>query len=248
MSSGSDRAKRLAAALAAASLSERLHLTRRAVPGRLVFTTGFGLEGQAITHALFAGGSQPDVEILTLDTGRLFPETYDLWAETENRYGIRIPAYAGRTDALEALVADQGINGFRHSLDARKACCFTRKVEPLRRALAGADGWIAGLRAGQSAGRAAIPLAEFDETHGVIKINPLADWSRQDVERYIADNGVPYNALHDQGFSSIGCAPCTRPVRVGEPERAGRWWWEAQGKQECGLHLPGVAAEGRQAA
>jgi phosphoadenosine phosphosulfate reductase len=218
-----------------ASFPDRLRLAAQEVAGRVVFTTSFGLEDQAIVHAIAASGVE--IEIATLDTGRLFPETYDLWAATEERYGLRIAAFAPRAGALEALVARQGINGFRASVEARKACCSVRKVEPLGRALAGAAGWVTGLRAGQSPHRAATPYAEHDATYGVLKINPLADWSRAEVEAYIADHRVPYNPLHDRGFPSIGCAPCTRAVRVGEPERAGRWWWEQETKKECGLHL-----------
>jgi phosphoadenosine phosphosulfate reductase len=225
----------LNAALTGRSLLKRIALLPRLVPGRLVFTTSFGLEDQALTHAIAASGIP--VIIATLDTGRLFPETYDVWAETEERYRLRIESFAPRTDALEALVARQGINGFRHSIEARKACCGIRKVEPLRRALIGALAWITGLRADQSAHRAATPLAEHDAGYDLLKINPLGDWSRSDVERYVADNAVPYNQLHDRGYPSIGCAPCTRAVRVGEPERAGRWWWEQDAKKECGLHL-----------
>ncbi|HEX2510587.1 MAG TPA: phosphoadenylyl-sulfate reductase [Microvirga sp.] len=223
--------------MAAANLPARLRAARRLVPGRLVFTTSFGLEDQAIAHAIFSHGLDLDIEVVTLDTGRLFPETYDVWAETEARYGCRIHAVAPRTKDLEALVSAQGINGFRHSVEARLACCGIRKVEPLGRALAGAGGWITGLRSEQSAGRAATDLASRDTSQGLVKISPLADWSRRDLEFYVADNAIPYNVLHDRGFPSIGCAPCTRAVRVGEPERAGRWWWENDAKKECGLHL-----------
>jgi phosphoadenosine phosphosulfate reductase len=217
------------------SLPERLALVRETVAGRLVFTTSFGLEDQAVAHAILTHGIA--IAVVTLDTGRLFPETYDLWAETEERYGTRIAAFAPRQDSLEALIAAQGINGFRNSVEARKTCCAVRKVEPLRRALLGAEGWITGLRAEQSRDRAATPLAEKDPVHHVIKINPLADWKRRDVERYVTDHAVPYNVLHDRGFASIGCAPCTRAVKIGEPERAGRWWWEEEAKKECGLHV-----------
>ena len=216
-------------------LDARLAKIRSGIAGRIVFTTSFGLEDQAVAHAIFTGGH--DIDVVTLDTGRLFPETYDVWAATEQRYQRRIVAYAPETDAVEHLVVAQGINGFRHSVEARQACCGVRKVAPLRRALAGAAAWITGLRAEQSANRADVGFAEFDPAHGLVKVNPLADWMRRDVERFVADNAVPYNVLHDRGFPSIGCAPCTRAVRVGEPERAGRWWWEAEAKKECGLHL-----------
>ncbi|WP_375463419.1 phosphoadenylyl-sulfate reductase [uncultured Methylobacterium sp.] len=226
----------LAAAMRARDLAGRIAVIDGALPGRIVFTTSLGIEDQALTHALAKARSR--AEIVTLDTGRLYPETYDVWTETEAAYGIRIRAYAPERTAEEAFVRTRGINGFRHSVAARQACCGFRKVEPLGRALDGAAGWLTGLRAGQSSERAATPLAAFDEARGLIKLNPLADWTRDDVARFVHENGVPYNVLHDRGFPSIGCAPCTRAVRVGEPERAGRWWWEQEAKKECGLHLP----------
>ena len=226
----------LAAKLPALDLSQRLALIVERVAGRIVFTTSFGIEDQAITHGIFSDNI--GIEVVTLDTGRLFPETYDVWSETEERYARRIRAVYPERDKLEELITDQGINGFRMSIDTRKACCGVRKVLPLARALDGANGWVTGLRAGQSSGRAATPFAaphDFGGRPG-LKLNPLADWSREAVERYVADNAIPYNILHDRGFPSIGCAPCTRAVRVGEEERAGRWWWEREGAQECGLH------------
>jgi phosphoadenosine phosphosulfate reductase len=231
----------LASALAeATNLGARLRQVCAAIPGRIVFTTSFGLEDQALAHAIFS--TDLSIDVLTLDTGRLFPETYELWAETETRYRRRILAYAPHTEALESLVSVQGINGFRNSVEARQACCAVRKVHPLGRALAGAAGWVTGLRAEQSAQRAAIPLAAPDGTYGVIKINPLADWSRAEVAAYVARHAVPYNPLHDRGFPSIGCAPCTRAIQAGEPERAGRWWWENETKKECGLLLRPTAS------
>jgi phosphoadenosine phosphosulfate reductase len=233
-------AAEIAAKFAPLTLRERLIAASASVSGRITFATSFGLEDQAIIHAIRADA--PAIDIVTIDTGRLFPETYDVWAETETRYGIRIRAVAPDGDRLETFVREYGINGFRASSENRLACCAIRKGEPLRRALAGASAWITGLRAQQSQHRRATPLAEFDEQHGLIKINPLADWSARDVARYVADNRIPYNVLHDRGFPSIGCAPCTRAVRVGEPERAGRWWWEEDRKKECGLHLRPAAA------
>ena len=230
----------LASALArTADLGARLGRARATLPGRIVFTTSFGLEDQAIVHAIFAADLA--IDVVTLDTGRLFPETYDLWAETEARYGRRILAYAPETEALEGLISRQGINGFRSSLEARQACCAVRKVHPLRRALAGAAGWITGLRAGQSAQRAGLPLAEADDAYGLVKVNPLADWSRAELTAHVARHAIPTNPLHERGFASIGCAPCTRAIQPGEPERAGRWWWENETKKECGLHLRPVA-------
>jgi phosphoadenosine phosphosulfate reductase len=230
----SDLGSLLTARLRPADLFERLALAAAAVPGRLVFTTSLGLEDQAIAHAIFAQDLALDV--VTLDTGRLFPETYQLWADTERRYGRRIRALAPDHRGLEALVSRQGIDGFRASVEARLACCAVRKVEPLSRALAGAAGWITGLRAEQSADRALGDLAVLDPSYGVVKVSPLFDWTRDRVFDFVRAHRVPYNALHDRGFLSIGCAPCTRAVAPGEPERAGRWWWEQEDKKECGLH------------
>jgi phosphoadenosine phosphosulfate reductase len=176
------------------------------------------------------------VEIVTLDTGRLFPETYDVWMESERRYGVRIRSVYPHTAALEALVAEQGINGFFHSRDARVACCHVRKVEPLNRALAGAAAWITGIRSGQSDARRDVGLVSVDWDRSILKFNPLFDWTREAVLSFTREGDVPVNALHAKGFASIGCAPCTRAIAPGEVERAGRWWWEDDGKKECGLH------------
>ncbi len=232
------RAAEFSAALAGLTPAERLAKFRAAIEGRVVFTTSFGLEDQVVLHHLCAAGL--DVEIVTLDTGRLFPETYAAWEETERRYGRRIRAIYPRQDALEALIAGQGINGFYQAREARLACCDVRKVEPLARALAGASGWITGLRADQSAHRRDGALVEADHGRGLLKLSPLFDHTREAVNAFARDNGVPVNPLHARGFLSIGCAPCTRAVRPGEPERAGRWWWEDDTKKECGLH-PGAA-------
>lgn len=227
-------ARRLSAAAPALDLFQRVAAARTAIGGTLVFTTSFGLEDQAIGHAILSQALQ--VDIVTLDTGRLFPETHEVWAETERRYGHRVRAIVPDRRELEALIDRQGSDGFRGSAAARRACCQVRKVEPLKRALAGAQAWITGLRADQSEHRAEVAFAAFDEAHRVIKINPLFDWTRARAADFTRDHGVPINALHERGFLSIGCAPCTRAVRPGEPERAGRWWWEADGKTECGLH------------
>ena len=220
------------------SLPDRLRSVRATLAGRLVFTTSFGLEDQALTHAIAQSGIEAD--IVTLDTGRLFDETLEVWAETEFRYGRSVRAVTAGATELEALVARDGPMGFRRSIEARKACCDVRKVRPLSRALAGAGGWLTGLRGEQSAARAATPFFEIDPGFGLVKINPLADWGHERVASYVRIEGIPYNALHDRGFPSIGCAPCTRAVRVGESERAGRWWWEAEAKKECGLHGRGA--------
>lgn len=212
----------------------RLAALRTAVSGRIVFTTSFGLEDQALTHLIAERGLA--VEFVTLDTGRLFPETYAVWRQTEERYGLRIRAYYPDATTLEDLVAVQGIDGFYRSVEARHACCHVRKVAPLTRALDGAAAWVTGLRSSQSQHRQSQPVFEFDAARGLIKANPILDWSREDTLAFAHANDVPLNALHALGFPSIGCAPCTRAVEPGEDERAGRWWWERSDK-ECGLHV-----------
>jgi phosphoadenosine phosphosulfate reductase len=228
-------AQRLAAGFAALDLNARLAAVGREIAGPLVFTTSFGLEDQAIAHAIFTQGLP--IDVVTLDTGRLFAQTYEVWSTTEARYGRRIRALYPERGAVEAFVAQHGIDGFRSSIEARQACCGVRKVEPLGRALAGASGWITGMRAEQSWERATTPYAAVDAARRLIKVNPLVDWLRERVVVYVHVHAIPYNPLHDQGFLSIGCAPCTRAVRPGEGERAGRWWWEEDAKKECGLHV-----------
>ena len=176
-----------------------------------------------------------DIDVVTLDTGRLFPETYELWEKTEQHFGRRIRAVYPRHDELERLVERQGINGFYKSREARTACCFVRKVEPLNRALNGAQAWIVGLRADQSANRQDMGLITAEASKNLLKLSPLFDWSRDQVAEFVSARGVPINSLHARGFVSIGCAPCTRTIEPGEPERAGRWW-EDEAKKECGLH------------
>ncbi|MFM9975629.1 MAG: phosphoadenylyl-sulfate reductase [Beijerinckiaceae bacterium] len=223
--------------LAALSPAARLAAFREAVPGRLVFTTSLGLEDQVLTH--WIATQNLDIEIATLDTGRLFSETYTVWAETEERYGIRIKAMIPERPALEALVITQGPNGFYASIEARKACCHIRKIEPLNRLLSNASGWIAGLRADQSQARGDATLLSQDTARGLLKLNPLLDWNRDQVLAFAQASNVPLNALHARGFASIGCAPCTRALAPGESERAGRWWWESEAatSKECGLHV-----------
>jgi phosphoadenosine phosphosulfate reductase len=228
--------------------AESLRALRAAVNGRIVFTTSFGLEDQAVTHLI--ASQRLEIEIVTLDTGRLFPETYDVWSATEARYRLRIAAFYPEAAELEGLVRHQGIDGFRASIDARRACCRVRKVAPLGRVLAGATVWITGLRADQSAARGGVDVLAADPVHGLIKFNPLASWSRDDVATFVTAHDVPVNALHGKGFPSIGCAPCTRAIRPGEPERAGRWWWEQAGEdraahKECGLHVGPKGQPGR---
>jgi phosphoadenosine phosphosulfate reductase len=232
--SGAAAARRLADRLERLDLFARLAAIRSLLSGRLVFTTSFGLEDQAIAHAIFA--QRLPIEVATLDTGRLFPETHEVWAATERRYGARVLAFAPAYADLEALIAEQGIDGLRSSVAARLNCCAVRKLVPLERALTGAAGWITGIRGDQSTDRARLSLVSFDAQRRLLKANPLFDWTREQTADFVGAHDVPYNRLHDRGFLSIGCAPCTRAVAPGEPERAGRWWWEQTGSKECGLH------------
>lgn len=233
-------ARQLDAAFPSLDPIERLTLLRDRVAGTLVFTTSFGLEDQVLTHMI--AGSGIEASFATLDTGRMFAETYALWATTEARYGIRIRPFYPETAAVEALVERQGIDGFYSGRTARNACCAVRKVEPLGRALRNAAGWITGLRADQSASRQDMDFVGYDPVRSLLKANPLFDWSRGRIAALATAEDVPINPLHRQGFLSIGCAPCTRAVAPGEPERAGRWWWEEETAKECGLH---VAPDGR---
>jgi bifunctional enzyme CysN/CysC len=226
------KAAALTRQLAERSPAERMAQLRREIAGKIVFTTSFGLEDQVILHLL----AEQDIDVVTLDTGRLFPETHALWEQAERRYGRRIRAIHPRHDDLEALIERQGINGFYESRQARTACCAVRKVEPLNRALAGARAWIAGLRADQSANRQDMALVTAETDRGLIKLNPLFDWTRDQLLAFVSAHAIPVNPLHAKGFASIGCAPCTRAIAPGEPERAGRWWWEDESKKECGLH------------
>lgn len=179
------------------------------------------------------------IEVFMLDTGRLNNETYAVLQAATDKYDIRVQVYYPQTDAIQNWVRENGINAFYQSVDQRKACCEVRKVEPLRRALGGKKAWITGLRRAQAVTRRDLPFEEFDAGNGLVKFNPLADWSEREVWAYIRRHEVPYNALHDQGYPSIGCAPCTRALSAGEDIRAGRWWWENPETKECGLH-PGA--------
>jgi phosphoadenosine phosphosulfate reductase len=231
---GPTRAAILAERFSTLDLFQRLAAIRAKISGRVVFTTSFGLEDQAIAHAIFSQALP--IEVVTLDTGRLFPETHDVWAATERRYGIRVVALVPERASVEALIGRHGGNGMRASVAARLECCAVRKVEPLARALDGSAAWITGIRAEQSADRALLAAVSFDEQRRLIKVNPLFDWTRKRTFAFVRTNEIPYNELHDRGFLSIGCAPCTRAVAPGEPERAGHWWWEQSEKKECGLH------------
>jgi phosphoadenosine phosphosulfate reductase len=215
------------------SPAEALGFLSDLFPGKVVFSTSLGQEDQVITQ-LIAVNNIP-VHIFSLDTGRLFPETLDLIARTESKYKKRIQVLYPERQSVENLVDKIGINGFYDSVENRKSCCYVRKVEPLKRALAGNSIWVTGLRAEQSANRSSMRKIEWDDANNIIKFNPLLDWSFDQMIAYIEENKIPYNPLHDKGFISIGCAPCTRAISDGEDARAGRWWWE-DSKKECGLH------------
>lgn len=215
------------------SAQEGLALIADLFPGKVVFSTSLGQEDQVITQLI--AQNQIPVKIFSLDTGRLFPETLELLARTESKYKTRIQVYYPERESVENMVAEQGINGFYNSVENRKSCCYVRKVEPLKRALAGNEVWVTGLRAEQSANRSGMKRIEWDEGNQIFKYNPLLDWSYDQMIAYIDEKGIPYNPLHDKGFISIGCAPCTRAILPGEDARAGRWWWE-DSKKECGLH------------
>lgn len=203
--------------------------------GRLAFACSLGLEDVVVFDLLSRLPRPP--RIFFLDTGRLHQETYDTLAALRARYGLPIETYFPRFEAVQTYVDSHGPNAFYESLELRKSCCAIRKLEPLERALAGADAWITGLRSDQAATRTGLERFELDNAHGgILKINPLADWSLEQTWAHVRARQVPYNKLHDQGFPSIGCAPCTRAIAPGESIRAGRWWWEAPEHKECGLH------------
>ncbi len=204
------------------------------------FASSLGAEDMVLTDLI--AKHAPGISVFSLDTGRLNPETYELLAKVQETYGkqVEIKVYYPQPDALQQYVEHNGINAFYHSVDLRKACCGIRKVEPLKRALAGKTAWITGMRRQQAVTRANMPVQEHDADHGLEKFNPLADWTEKDVWEYIRGNGIPYNALHDKHYPSIGCAPCTRNIAVGEDVRAGRWWWEDESGKECGLHVKKV--------
>ncbi|MFB6320131.1 phosphoadenylyl-sulfate reductase [Saccharicrinis sp. FJH54] len=201
---------------------------------KIALSSSLGAEDQVLTDmiAKHARG----MRIFTLDTGRLFPETYSLISRTNDKYGIKIHIMFPDYKSVEKMVKDKGINLFYESVENRKLCCHIRKIEPLKRAFKDLDVWVCGLRASQSVTRQNVHIVEWDEPNALIKINPLANWSEDDVWDYIKKNGVPYNALHNKGFPSIGCQPCTRAIADGEDIRAGRWWWENPETKECGLH------------
>lgn len=200
-----------------------------------VFSTSFGIEDQVLAYMIGKGSNA--FTVFTLDTGRLFPETYSVWNRTADKYNLTIQAYYPNTAAVESLVSEKGPLSFYSSVENRKECCFIRKIEPLQRAIKGYKIWVTGVRADQSPNRENMDRVEWDEVNQIIKIHPLFNWNLQEVDDYIKANNIPYNALYDKGFPSIGCQPCTRAVQEGEDFRSGRWWWEDASKKECGLHI-----------
>jgi phosphoadenosine phosphosulfate reductase len=202
--------------------------------GKIALSSSLGAEDQVLTEMVT--GIDKEATVFTLDTGRLFPETYDLIHRTNTRYGIKIKAFFPEASRVEEMVNNKGINLFYESIENRKQCCHIRKIEPLKRAFKGLDVWICGLRREQSVTRHDMKLVEWDEANGLIKLNPLIEWTEKDVWDYINENKIPYNPLHDKGYPSIGCQPCTRAIMEGEDVRAGRWWWENPDTKECGLH------------
>lgn len=197
-------------------------------------SSSLGAEDQVLTDMMLK--LDKSANIFTLDTGRLHPETYNVMDETNLKYSVKLDVFFPKNEDVEKLYETQGINGHFESIQNRKNCCGIRKMEPLKRALKPLKVWITGLRAAQSVTRTDMPIVEFDEHFDVIKVNPLINWSEEDVWEYIKANNVPYNKLHDQGYPSIGCAPCTRAVKAGDDIRSGRWWWENPEHKECGLH------------
>jgi phosphoadenosine phosphosulfate reductase len=205
--------------------------------GKIALASSLGAEDQVLTAMIVQ--TDPSVRIFTLDTGRMFPESYELLERTSLHFGIRIEVFFPEHSMVEKMVNSKGINLFYESIENRKLCCGIRKVEPLKRAFKGLDAWICGLRREQSVTRAAIEPVEWDGANGLVKVNPLVDWNGTQLWDYIRKNNIPYHKLHDRGFPSIGCQPCTRAVGPGEDVRAGRWWWEDPEKKECGLHNRG---------
>lgn len=217
------------------SPEEVLNYFLKAYKGKIALSSSLGAEDQVLTHLVTQ--IDPGTRIFTLDTGRLYPETYDLIDRTNSRYNIRMEVFFPEAGDVQEMVKEKGVNLFYESIENRKLCCNIRKIKPLQRALDGLDVWITGLRKNQAVTRNNGKLVELDaNNNGRIKLNPLIDWSEQQVWDFIEMHRVPYNKLHDKGFPSIGCQPCTRAIGPGEDLRAGRWWWEQPEQKECGLH------------
>lgn len=229
-----ERLEELTSEIAEYSSAQIMSWAWRTFGSAVELASSLGIEDQVLTHLLAANA--PEMRIFTLDTGRLFEETYRLLHETRSEYGVEYTIYFPDTQTVEQMVSDRGVNLFYDSVENRKLCCAVRKVEPLRRALTSLSAWVCGLRRDQSVDRNTVEPVAWDEANGLFKICPLFDWTSDDVLSYATDNNVPYNPLHDAGFLSIGCAPCTRAVEPGGDARSGRWWWEEDDHRECGLH------------
>lgn len=229
-----ERIEQLNSALQHASAHEALDLVIKEFGNKIAFASSLGAEDQVITEMI--SGIDKRVKIFTLDTGRLFPETYEILERTINRYGMPIEIYFPDAGHVEEMVRSRGINLFYESVENRKLCCHIRKIEPLTRAFTGAEAWISGLRREQSVTRQDMKMVEWDDQNKLIKINPIIEWTETQVWNAIKEKDIPYNKLHDEGFPSIGCQPCTRAIKPGEDVRAGRWWWESPANKECGLH------------
>ncbi|MFT3700981.1 MAG: phosphoadenylyl-sulfate reductase [Agriterribacter sp.] len=227
--------QRISQLIQSTDIAQNLRNIALQYPGKVVFSTSFSWEDQVIAHIIFK--ENLDIQVFTLDTGRMFPETYSTWSRTLEKYNNPITAYYPDALALQQFIEQKGPNSFYESVENRKQCCHIRKVEPLQRALKDKQVWITGIRAAHSPNRHDMPILEWDEANKVTKYHPLLDWSTEKVTAFINDNNIPYNPLHDKGFVSIGCAPCTRAIRAGEDFRAGRWWWEDATNKECGLHV-----------
>ncbi len=215
------------------SIGDVLDVLTEKFPENICFSTSFSMEDQVITDLV----SNSNIKIFTLDTGRLFEETYNTWTLTRSKYKVSIKVYYPDKEELEPFIQENGPDSFYRSVENRKTCCDIRKVHPLKRALKGNKVWITGLRAEHSPDRKDLQQLEWDESNQIIKYHPLLFWTTEDVKKYIKEKQIPYNILHDKGFVSIGCAPCTRAIQPGEDFRAGRWWWEDASKKECGLHV-----------
>lgn len=221
--------------LAGKTIEEKLKIMASGFEGKIIFTTSFGIEDQVISQIIFTNNI--DIKVVTLDTGRLFPETYEVFSQTTIKYNKKIHVYFPDYLAVEKLVTEKGPFSFYDSKENRVECCKIRKVIPLNRALAGMECWISGIRASQSDNRSGMSDLEWDEDKKLFKFHPLFIWTQEDVENYIKENNIPYNSLHDKGYPSIGCEPCTRAVIKGQDFRSGRWWWENDGPKECGCHI-----------
>ncbi len=228
------RLQELRAQLSDKTIEQQLRIICKTFPGKVIFTTSLGIEDQVITHKIFTENF--DIRVVTLDTGRLFRETYDVLSDTTIKYRKKIELFFPAYTDVEKMVTEKGPYSFYRSVEDRKECCRLRKVIPLDRALAGMECWISGIRADQSDNRGNMMQIEYNEDKKIFKIYPLFDWSLSDVEKFLDENHVPFNSLHKKGFISIGCEPCTRAVKEGEDFRAGRWWWENDGPKECGFH------------